>query len=86
MDFPVSSRQFDETHGVHPVEYDSDGIPRGGPANYPGLYMGAAGDQDSYEGNFDAQTGEPRAHLRRRADGIVGPALMFVDTDLQTAT
>ncbi|KAJ1762617.1 hypothetical protein LPJ77_004827 [Coemansia sp. RSA 2523] len=86
MDFPVGKGQFDETNGVRPTEYDESGIPRGGPANYPGMHIGQAGDADSYEGNFDAATGEPLAHMRQRQDGILGPALMFVDTDLSTAT
>ncbi|KAJ2156517.1 hypothetical protein GGF46_005130 [Coemansia sp. RSA 552] len=86
MDFPVSDQQFSERHGVQPVQYDENGIPRGGPANYPGVSAGSPGNfPDTYEGNFDAQTGEPLPHMRQRPDGIIGPALMLVDTDLQTA-
>ncbi|KAJ2719272.1 hypothetical protein GGI07_005311 [Coemansia sp. Benny D115] len=86
MDFPVSNEQFNQREGVRPVEYDENGIPRGGPANYPNMVASPDADPDRYEGNFDPQTGEPLAHLRTRPDGIIGPALMFVDTDLQTAT
>ncbi|KAJ1739909.1 hypothetical protein LPJ78_005335 [Coemansia sp. RSA 989] len=86
MDFPVHREQYNERQGVRPTQYDENGIPQGGPANYPGMHMGAVGDPDCYEGNFDGQTGEPLGHLRRRPDGIIGPALMYVDTDLQTAT
>ncbi|KAJ2778122.1 hypothetical protein H4R18_004789 [Coemansia javaensis] len=87
MDFPVSDQQFSEQGGIAPVQYDSDGVPRGGPANYPGQQQtGPLGVLDTYEGNFDAQTGEPLAHMRRRDDGLLGPAVMFVETDLQTAT
>ncbi|KAJ1641843.1 hypothetical protein J3B02_003304 [Coemansia erecta] len=86
MDFPVSNSQFNEHSGIQRVQYDENGIPHGGPAYYPGQTMNAPADPDCYEGNFDAETGEPLAHLRRRPDGIIGPALMFVDTDLQMAT
>ncbi|KAJ1731791.1 hypothetical protein LPJ61_002357 [Coemansia biformis] len=86
MDFPVSNNQFSERSGVAPVDYDEDGIPRGGPANYHGRTAGPPSGTDCYEGNFDAQTGEPLPHMRKRADGIIGPALMFVNTDLPTAT
>ncbi|KAJ1898413.1 hypothetical protein LPJ81_004347 [Coemansia sp. IMI 209127] len=86
MDFPVSKGQFNERDGIQPTQYDERGIPYGGPARYPGMSNTPPGDPDRYEGNFDAQTGEPYPHMRRRPDGIIGPALMFVDTDLQTAT
>ncbi|KAJ2551017.1 hypothetical protein EV175_003847 [Coemansia sp. RSA 1933] len=86
MDFPVSKTQFNERDGVQPTQYDERGIPFGGPARYPGMSNSPPGDPDRYEGNFDAQTGEPLPHMRRRPDGILGPALMLVDTDLQTAT
>ncbi|KAJ2841805.1 hypothetical protein GGI22_007766, partial [Coemansia erecta] len=86
MDFPVSKNQFNERDGVQPTQYDEQGIPYGGPARYPGMSNTPPGDPDRYEGNFDAQTGEPYPHMRRRPDGIIGPALMLVDTDLQTAT
>ncbi|KAJ1824990.1 hypothetical protein GGH91_001091 [Coemansia sp. RSA 2671] len=86
MDFPVSHQQYNDHDGLRAVEYDENGIPRGGPAYYPGQQMAAPADADRYEGNFDARTGEPFPHLRRRADGIIGPALMFVNTDLQAAT
>ncbi|KAJ2813179.1 hypothetical protein H4S07_000873, partial [Coemansia furcata] len=75
MDFPVSHQQYNEHDGIRPTEYDENGIPRGGPANYHGQHMTAPPDADRYEGNFDARTGEPFPHLRRRDDGIIGPAL-----------
>ncbi|KAJ1954154.1 hypothetical protein EC988_002584 [Linderina pennispora] len=43
------------------------------------------GDPDTYEGNFDYRTGEPLPFRRKRPDGIVGPALQFVNTDLSSA-
>ncbi|KAJ1960271.1 hypothetical protein GGI12_003889 [Dipsacomyces acuminosporus] len=85
MDFPVSKQQYDEDRGAYPQQYDEHGIPKGGPANYPGMKMNAPLDPDRYEGNYDPHTGEPLAHMRRRQDGIVGPAVMYVDTDLQCA-
>ncbi|KAJ1665500.1 hypothetical protein IW140_003176 [Coemansia sp. RSA 1813] len=86
MDFPVSKNQFNEHDGIQPTQYDERGIPYGGPARYPGMSNAPPGDPDRYEGNFDPQTGEPYPHMRRRPDGIIGPAVMLVDTDLQTAT
>ncbi|KAJ1732186.1 hypothetical protein LPJ72_003550 [Coemansia sp. Benny D160-2] len=86
MDFPVSKGQFNERDGIQPTQYDENGVPFGGPARYPGMSSTPPGDPDRYEGNFDPQTGEPYPHMRRRADGIIGPALMLVDTDLATAT
>ncbi|KAJ2344062.1 hypothetical protein GGF43_005544, partial [Coemansia sp. RSA 2618] len=86
MDFPVPQDQVSDRGWLRPTRNDENGIPQGGPANYPGVHVGAPGDADSYEGNFDAATGEPLAHMRRRSDGLLGPALMFVDTDLATAT
>ncbi|KAI7830872.1 hypothetical protein BX661DRAFT_197426 [Kickxella alabastrina] len=86
MDFPVSNEQFNENEGIQEPRYDENGVLRGGPANYFGQASGGVADPDRYEGNFDAATGEPLPHMRRRPDGIIGPALMLVDTDLQTAT